>query len=89
MKKRAIIHFAHGNGFPSLAYRKLMNQLEMYGYEVIYIGKIGHNNDYPITDNWPYLVDELLLSIEKQADAPVIAVGPSLGGMIRVVIIYN
>jgi pimeloyl-ACP methyl ester carboxylesterase len=79
---RPTIHFAHGNGFPSLAYQKLLNRLEMHNYEVTYIEKIGHSDDYPITENWPYLVDELLLSIEKQADAPVIAVGHSLGGLL-------
>lgn len=77
-----IIHFAHANGIPSLAYRKMLTQLKQHQYKVCHIGKIGHNLDYPITENWPYLVDELLASIEKQADSPVIAVGHSLGGLL-------
>ncbi len=81
-QRKPIIHFAHGNGFPSLAYQKMLKQLEAYNYEVIYIEKIGHHDDYPITENWPHLVDEVLLSIEKQADVPVIAVGHSLGGLL-------
>lgn len=81
MSNRKVIYFAHGNGFPSLCYRKMLNRLKEY-YDVIFIKKIGHDTDYPITENWPYLVDELIASIEKQADRPVIGVGHSLGGVL-------
>ncbi len=82
MNTRAVIHFAHGNGFPSLAYRKMLNQLKAHDYDVYYIKKIGHNINYPITENWPYLVDELIESIESQINEPIIAVGHSLGGIL-------
>lgn len=74
-----MIHFAHGNGFPSLCYTQLLNALAD-DHECIYIDKIGHNNAYPINDNWQKLVDELLMSITLQAKEPVVAVGHSLGG---------
>lgn len=78
---RDIIHFAHGNGFPSPTYQQLIEGLRV-NYEVNYIDRIGHHSDYPVTDNWYHLVDELIHSIETQADVPVIAVGHSLGGVL-------
>ncbi len=76
-----LIHFAHGNGFPSPCYSQLLNNLAIT-YECCYIDKIGHNPYYPVSDNWPYLVAELIAHIKSQATYPVIAVGHSLGGVL-------
>ncbi len=81
MNERKVIHFAHGNGFPSLSYRKMLNVLKEK-HDVFFIEKIGHDNDYPITDNWTFLVDELISSIESQSNDPVVAVGHSMGGIL-------
>lgn len=78
---RELIHFAHGNGFPSLCYKQLLNSLEVQ-FDYCYIDKIGHDPLYPVGENWHNLVAELLLSVKKQADRPVIAVGHSLGGVL-------
>lgn len=78
---KPVIYFAHGNGFPSLVYRKLLDHFKN-NYDVFAIEKIGHDDDYPITDNWIYLVDELISDIERQTDKPVIAVGHSMGGVL-------
>lgn len=78
---RDIIHFAHGNGFPSPCYRQLLLNLEKK-YDCCYIDKIGHNPQYPVTENWNFLVAEIIESVRKQANQPVIAVGHSLGGVL-------
>lgn len=76
---KEILHFAHGNGFPGGSYKQLLSHLEPY-YDCVFMDRIGHNKDYPVSDNWPYLVDELIASIREKANQPVIAVGHSLGG---------
>ncbi|QRN03663.1 alpha/beta fold hydrolase [Legionella sp. MW5194] len=75
------IHFAHGNGFPSLCYSQLFNALSD-DFDCFYIDKVGHNPGYPVTENWPFLVEEVLDSIKQQINQPVIAVGHSLGGVL-------
>jgi pimeloyl-ACP methyl ester carboxylesterase len=75
------VHFAHGNGFPSPCYNQLFLHLKNQ-YDICYIDKIGHNIDYPVTDNWHNLVDELIESVKSQYKAPVIALGHSLGGVL-------
>ena len=78
---REKIHFAHGNGFPSQCYSQLFKALTPH-YECCFIDKIGHNPLYPVTENWTYLVDELIASVRSQANEPVIALGHSLGGVL-------
>lgn len=79
MKK--LIHFAHGNGFPSLCYKQFLTGLEQ-SYNYCYIDKVGHNPLYRVTENWDHLADELIESVRGQAQQPVIAVGHSLGGVL-------
>lgn len=78
---REILHFAHGNGFPSPCYRQLLDGLQTR-YDCYYIDRIGHSSMFPVTENWHLLVDELIHSIRQQACKPVIAVGHSLGGVL-------
>lgn len=78
---RALIHFAHGNGFPSPCYRQLLNALEER-FDCCYIDRIGHNPSFPVSDNWQELINEVISSIQKQAHQPVIAIGHSLGGVL-------
>lgn len=75
------IHFAHGNGFPSPCYQQVLKRLQTR-FNVCYIDRIGHSPDYPVTDNWHQLVEELIQSVKEQASQPVIAVGHSLGGVL-------
>ena len=78
-KAKSLIHFAHGNGFPSPCYRAFLQGLQTGGYKCFFIDRSGHNKDYPVDDNWPNLVDELILSVKSQAREPVFGVGHSLG----------
>lgn len=80
---KEIIHFAHGNGFPSPCYRQLLEPLQTH-YHCCFIDKIGHNPEFPVTDNWHFLINEVLTSVKLQANQPVIAVGHSLGGVLSV-----
>jgi pimeloyl-ACP methyl ester carboxylesterase len=78
---RELIHFAHGNGFPSPCYRQLLKGLEAR-YDCCFIEKIGHNPRFPVTENWPFLVDEVIDSVKQHSAEPVIAIGHSLGGVL-------
>ncbi|KGP63904.1 hydrolase [Legionella norrlandica] len=78
---RELIHFAHGNGFPSLCYKQLFNELEVR-FDYCFIDRIGHNPKYPVGENWHNLVAEVIDSIKQQAEQPIIAIGHSLGGVL-------
>ena len=73
------IHFAHGNGFPSASYQLLLNQLSEH-HRVCQIPLLGHDPAYPVGNNWSQLTDQLIASIEHQAQQPVIGIGHSFGG---------
>lgn len=72
------LFFAHANGFPSEVYGKLFDSWAP-GYQVAHLGMHGHNPRYPVSDNWPALVDELVEHLRRQP-GPVWGVGHSLGG---------
>ena len=74
-----IIHFSHANGFPASIYRTIFAELSD-DYELRYIDRIGHDARYPVTRDWPHLVEELLDDIERAYVNPVWLVGHSLGG---------
>jgi pimeloyl-ACP methyl ester carboxylesterase len=78
---RDLIHFVHGNGFPSPCYRQFLSQLETR-FDCSYIDQVGHNDNFTVSDNWPFLVHEVIASIQRQSHSPVIAVGHSLGGVL-------
>ncbi|MFC1824368.1 alpha/beta hydrolase, partial [Thermodesulfobacteriota bacterium] len=86
--KKAILHFAHANGLPGGTYTKLVSYLQQH-YSVIAVDKLGHTPEYPVTDNWPALLDELIEHIECRADEPVIGVGHSLGGILTFLAAYH
>ena len=75
------MHFAHGNGFPSPCYRQLLEQLKVR-FDYCFIDRVGHTTQFPVTENWHSLVDEVIESIQTQSSQPVIAVGHSLGGVL-------
>lgn len=83
-----MIHFAHGNGFPSECYQQFFKNIEEQ-YQLFTIDKIGHNKKFPVTDNWQYLVDEIIESITSQCSQKVIGLGHSLGGVLTLLASYK
>jgi len=73
------IHFCHANGFPAKTYNVMLEQLSQ-SHHVAYLDMYGHQEAYPVTDHWEYLIDEVIEQIERQHEAPVVGVGHSLGG---------
>ena len=76
------IHFAHANGFPAGTYKKLFSFLED-DFEIGFLTRHGHDPQYPVTDNWKFLRDELLAEIERRYTEKIIGVGHSLGGVLH------
>jgi pimeloyl-ACP methyl ester carboxylesterase len=78
---KPIIHFSHANGFPAETYRKFFNFLQD-DFDIRYINIHAHSPDYPVTQNWAKLTQELIDHIGKTYQEPVIGVGHSLGGVL-------
>jgi pimeloyl-ACP methyl ester carboxylesterase len=81
---RAAIVFSHANGFPAGTYRVLFEAWRAAGHEVFALGRVSHHADYPVTNNWPHLRDQLIHFIEAEVSGPAVLVGHSLGGMVSV-----
>jgi pimeloyl-ACP methyl ester carboxylesterase len=82
---KPLIVFSHGNSFPASTYGVMTTSLEKRGYCVKAIEKLGHNPAYPVTSNWPNLVQELAdfsaAQVKKTGQA-LYLVGHSLGGFL-------
>lgn len=77
---RPLLHFTHGNSYPSGAYGRLLEALGQ-DYEVRVTDMLGHDPRFPVDDNWRSLVDELIARLEQHG-RPAILVGHSLGGAV-------
>lgn len=80
-----LVIFSHGNSFPSGTYSMVLRGLKSAGYAVACVDKFGHDPSYPVTSNWPHLVQQLADFIamrEKSHEGPVYLVGHSLGGIL-------
>lgn len=85
----ALIVFSHANSFPGSTYRVLFKHLRSRGFKVRAIDRFGHVPEYPVTDNWPHLVQQLAdfaLAETQKADGPAFLVGHSLGGMLSLMV---
>jgi pimeloyl-ACP methyl ester carboxylesterase len=77
--------FSHANSFAASTYSVLFKSLRARGFKVNAIEKFGHDNKYPVTNNWPHLVQQLIDFTQVQVDKsaqPVFLVGHSLGGLL-------
>lgn len=77
---RPLLHFVHGNSYPSGAYGRLLDALRDH-YDVRTTDMLGHDPRYPVDDNWHGLVAELSAQLEAYPE-PAILVGHSLGGAV-------
>ena len=81
----SLIIFSHANSFPASTYGVLFKNLKSRGFTVKAIEKFGHDSKYPVTNNWPHLVQQLIdftqTEVEK-AGAPAFLVGHSFGGFV-------
>jgi pimeloyl-ACP methyl ester carboxylesterase len=80
-----MIVFSHANSFAASTYRVLFKALRTRGFNVKAIEKFGHDSKYPVTNNWPYLVQQLIDFTQAEVETaaqPVFLVGHSLGGFL-------
>lgn len=82
---KPLIVFSHANSFPASTYGVLFQSLKALGFQVKAIEKFGHDPRYPVTSNWPHLVQQLAdftsEQVEKTGQAAFL-VGHSLGGFL-------
>ena len=82
---KPLIVFSHGNSFPASTYDVMLQSVKARGYQVKAIEKFGHDSRYPVTSNWPNLVQQLAdftsEQVEKSGQAAFL-VGHSLGGFL-------
>ena len=83
----ATIVFSHANSFPLGTYRVLFEHLRARGFTVGGVERFGHDPRYPVSSNWPHLVQQLadFAAGQQQASGePVFLAGHSLGGFLSV-----
>ena len=80
-----LVVFSHGNSFPGSTYSVVFRSLRARGYHVKAVDKFGHEPQYPVTSNWPHLVQQLADFAAREAAGhtdPLYLVGHSLGGFL-------
>ena len=81
------IVFSHANSFPASTYRRLFELLRERGCAPQAVERFGHDARYPVSNNWPHLVQQLADFARAEVDRlgePVFFVGHSLGGFLSV-----
>jgi pimeloyl-ACP methyl ester carboxylesterase len=83
------IIFSHGNSFPASTYRLIFKSLRARKFSVKAVEKYGHHPRFPVSNNWPHLVQQLTefaqASTQKTGE-PVWLVGHSLGGFLSLMV---
>jgi len=80
-----LVIFSHGNSFPGGTYSQVFEGLRAHGVSVVPLDRYGHDPRYPVTSNWPHLVQQLADYAEplvRNHAGPVYLVGHSLGGFV-------
>ncbi|MBS0507376.1 MAG: alpha/beta hydrolase [Proteobacteria bacterium] len=81
------IIFSHANSFPAGTYRVLFELLRQRGFSVSAVERYGHDTRYPVSNNWPHLVQQLAdfaAEQQRRTGQPAYLVGHSLGGFLSV-----
>ncbi|HVR48689.1 MAG TPA: alpha/beta hydrolase [Pseudorhodoferax sp.] len=84
---RGLLVFSHANSFPASTYRVLFADLRARGFRIEAVEKFGHDPQYPVTNNWPHLVQQLVDFATRQTarhGEKAWLVGHSLGGFLSV-----
>jgi pimeloyl-ACP methyl ester carboxylesterase len=84
-----LLVFSHANSFPASTYRVLFRHLRARRFSVKAIEKFGHDPEYPVTDNWPHLLQQLADFTQAEVDKagkPAFLVGHSLGGFLSLMV---
>jgi len=82
---RPLIVFAHGNSFPGATYSQMLRGLQERGFDTVALDRFGHDPRYPVTSNWPHLVQQLADFVSGAMagrTGPVVLLGHSLGGFV-------
>jgi pimeloyl-ACP methyl ester carboxylesterase len=81
----SLIVFSHANSFPASTYGVLFKSLRSRGHAVRAVDRFGHDPRYPVTSNWPHLVQQLAdfaaPEIQRHGQGAWL-VGHSLGGFL-------
>jgi pimeloyl-ACP methyl ester carboxylesterase len=82
---KPLVVFSHGNSFPASTYGVMLGSLKTRGFQVKAIEKFGHDPRYPVSSNWPHLVQQLAdftgHEVEKSGQGAFL-IGHSLGGFL-------
>lgn len=84
---KPLIIFSHGNSFPASTYGVMIRSLEARGYQVRSVEKFGHDPAYPVSSNWPHLVQQLAdftAAQVQETGQSAFLVGHSLGGLLSI-----
>ena len=65
----SLLIFSHGNSFAASTYRELFRLLRARGFSVKAVDKFGHDERYPVTNNWHHLVQQLADFAKRYATA--------------------
>lgn len=79
------IVFSHANSFPASTYGVLFKSLRARGFTTQAIEKFGHDAAYPVSNNWPHLVQQLIdftTPLVAATQQPAFLVGHSFGGYV-------
>jgi pimeloyl-ACP methyl ester carboxylesterase len=82
-----LIVFSHANSFAASTYGVLFRQLRARGFTVKAPEKFGHDPAYPVSNNWPGLIQQLHDFAAREVDKaqePAFLVGHSLGGFLSI-----